>query len=314
MRTYALRRLLLIIPVLMIVTIGVSSMMRLVPGDPATLALGQAATEEDRERFREAYHLNDSLPVQYVRWWSDVFRGNLGESVVQRTNVTDELKARLPSTVELLVFAMILTILIGVPFGIISAVRQNTPIDYFIRVMSIGGLSIPNFWLGTLLLTMPAIWWNYLPPLSKVAITDDPLKNLEQYFLPSLTLAIGSSAGIMRLTRSSMLEVLRNDYVRTAYAKGLKERVVIVRHTLKNALIPVVTVLGLQFAGLIGGAVIIETIFNLQGVGLFFINSIFFRDYPVIQGLVLFLAVVFLLVNLAVDLSYGILDPRIRYS
>jgi peptide/nickel transport system permease protein len=314
MRTYALRRLLLIIPVLMIVTIGVSSMMRLVPGDPATLALGQAATEEDREKFREEYHLNDSLPVQYVRWWSDVFRGNLGESVVQRTNVTDELQARLPSTVELLIFAMALTILIGVPFGIISAVRQNSPIDYFIRIMSIGGLSIPNFWLGTLLLTMPAIWWNYLPPLSKVAITDDPLKNLEQYFLPSLTLAIGSSAGIMRLTRSSMLEVLRNDYVRTAYAKGLKERVVIVRHTLKNALIPVVTVLGLQFAGLIGGAVIIETIFNLQGVGLFFINSIFFRDYPVIQGLVLFLAVVFLLVNLVVDLSYGILDPRIRYS
>ncbi|MFN0145268.1 MAG: ABC transporter permease [Dehalococcoidia bacterium] len=314
MRTYALRRLLLMIPVIMLVTVGVASLMRLVPGDPATLALGQEATEADREKFREAYHLNDSLPVQYVRWWNDVFHGNLGQSVVQRTNVTDELKARLPSTLELLVFAMILTVLIGVPFGIISAVRQNTPIDYGIRLISIGGLSIPNFWLGTLLLIMPAIWWDYLPPLGKVGITDDPLKNIQQYFVPSLCLAIGGSAGIMRLTRSSMLEVLRNDYVRTAYAKGLKERVVIVRHTLKNALIPVVTVLGLQIAGLIGGAIIIETIFNLQGVGLFFISSINFRDYPVVQGLVLFLAVVFLLVNLVVDLSYGVLDPRIRYS
>jgi peptide/nickel transport system permease protein len=302
------------VPVIILVTVGISSLMRLVPGDPATLALGQQATEADREKFRDAYHLNDSFPVQYGRWWADVFQGNLGKSVVQRTNVTDELKNRLPSTLELLVFAIILTVIIGIPFGIISAVRQNSILDYGIRFLSIGGLSIPNFWLGTLLLTMPAIWWDYLPPLGKVAFTEDPMKNLEQYFLPSLTLAIAGSAGIMRLTRSSMLEILRNDYVRTAYAKGLKERVVIVRHTLKNALIPVVTVLGLQIAALVGGAVIIETIFNLQGVGLLLINSISARDYPVIQGLILFLAVVFLFVNLIVDLSYGILDPRIRYS
>jgi peptide/nickel transport system permease protein len=299
------------VPVIILVTLGVSSLMRLVPGDPATLALGQQATDADRQKFNEAYHLNDSFPVQYGRWWGDVFTGNLGKSVVQRTNVTDELKNRLPSTLELLVFAIILTVLIGIPFGIISAIRQNSPLDYGIRFLSIAGLSIPNFWLGTLLLTMPAIWWDYLPPLSKVAITEDPLKNLEQYLMPSLTLAIGASAGIMRLTRSSMLEILRNDYVRTAYAKGLKERVVIIRHTLKNALI---TVLGLQIAGLVGGAVIIETIFNLQGVGLLLINSISVRDYPVIQGLILFLAVVFLFINLVIDLSYGVLDPRIRYS
>jgi len=314
MRTYALRRLLLMVPVIILVTILVASMMRLVPGDPAALALGQAATEADREKFREAYHLNDSLPVQYVRWWSDVFQGDLGKSVVHRTTVTDELRTRLPSTIELLLYSLFLTIIVGVPFGVLSAIRQNSPPDYLIRFLSIAGLSIPSFWLGRLLLTLPAIWWDYLPPLGKVGITDDPLKNLEQYLLPSITLAAGASAGIMRLTRSSVLEIMRNDYIRTARAKGLNERTVIWRHVLKNAFIPVVTVLGLQAAALIGGAVIIETIFNLQGVGLLFISSIFNRDYPVIQGLVLFLSVIFLTINLLVDLSYGLLDPRIRYS
>lgn len=314
MKRYALRRLLLMIPVIILITIAVASLMRLVPGDPATLALGQQATEADRDKFRDAYHLNDPLPIQYIRWWGDVFQGDLGKSVVQRTNVTDELKARLPSTMELLLFSIVLTVLIGIPFGVVSAVKQNSIIDYAIRLLSIGGLSIPAFWLGTLMLTLPAIWWDYLPPIGKVSFMDNPLRNIQQYFLPSLTLAIGSSAGIMRLTRSSVLEILRNDFIRTAYAKSLRQRVIIMRHVLKNALIPVVTVLGLQAAALVGGAVIIETIFNLQGVGLLFINSIFFRDYPVIQGLVLFLAVVFLFLNLLVDLSYGLLDPRIRYS
>jgi peptide/nickel transport system permease protein len=314
MTTYAIRRLLLTLPVALLVTLGVAGLMRLVPGDPATQALGQQATNADREKFREAYHLNDPFPVQYVDWWRDVFHGNLGTSVVQRTNVTSELKNKLPSTLELLVLSVILTALIGIPFGVISAVRQNSLLDYGIRFVSILGLSIPSFWLGTLLIVMPSIWWGYLPPLSKVSLFEDPLKNLQQYSLPSLTLAVGSSAGIMRLSRSSVLEVMRNDYIRTARAKGLAGRVVILRHVLKNAMIPVITVLGLQVAALIGGAVIVETIFNLQGVGLLFINSIVYRDYPVIQGLVLFIAVMFLLINLAVDLSYGLLDPRIRYS
>ena len=314
MRTYTIRRLLLMVPVIIIVTFGVASMMRLVPGDPATLALGQAATEEDKEAFREEFHLNDPLIVAYLRWWGDVFRGDLGTSVVQRTNVTDELKTRLPITLELLIFATALTVLIGVPFGVISGVKQNSVTDYGIRFFSILGLSIPSFWLGTLLLTLPFIWWEYLPPLGRVSFFDDPLQNLEQYFLPSLTLAVGAAAGVMRLGRSSVLEVMRNDYIRTARAKGLGERLVIVRHVLKNAMIPVVTVIGLQMAALIGGSVIIETIFNLQGIGLFFINSIFSRDYPVIQGMVLFIAIVFLMMNLIVDLSYGFLDPRIRYS
>jgi peptide/nickel transport system permease protein len=314
MQRYIIRRLVLMIPVLILISFAVTMLTRLVPGDPATLALGQEATKADIAKFKAAYHLDDPIPVQYVRWWGDLFRGNLGSSVVHRTTVTAELKSRLPSTFEMLLFAVILTALIGVPFGVISAIKRNSLIDYAIRLFSIGGLSIPGFWLGTLLLLLPAIWWGYLPPIGKVQFTEDPLKNLEQYLLPSLTLAIGSSAGIMRLTRSSVLEVLRNDYVRTGYAKGLRQRTVIVRHVLKNALIPVVTVLGLQIAGLMGGAVITETIFNLPGVGLLFIDSIFKRDYPIIQGLVFFLAVVFVFLNLLVDLSYALLDPRIRYS
>src|SRR5262249_27568372 len=265
--------------------------MRLVPGDRATRALGQEATEADRQKFRAAYHLNESVPVQYLRWWQDVlFDANLGESVVQRTSVTAELRDRLPSTLEMLIFAVIFSAVIGIPFGVISALKRNSPLDYILRLFSIGGLSIPGFWLGTLVLILPAIWFDYLPPIGRVSFTEDPLKNLEQYILPSLTLAVGASAGIMRLTRSAVLEVLRNDYVRTAYAKGLLERAVVIRHVLKNALIPVVTVLGLQVAALMGGAVIIETIFNLPGVGLLFISAIFTRDYPVIQGLVFFLA------------------------
>lgn len=314
MRTYAIRRLLLMVPVIILVTIAVAGLMRLVPGDPATLALGQNATEEDRARFREAYHLDDPFFVQYLRWWGDVFKGDLGQSVVQRTNVTEELKDRLPSTLELLILSGILTAVIGIPFGVISAVKQNTPLDYLIRSFSIFGLSIPNFWLGTLLLLLPAIWWDYLPPLSDVSFFDDPLGNLEKYWLPALTLATGTSATVMRLMRSSVIEIMRDDYVRTARAKGLVERTVIMRHVLKNALIPVVTIMGLQLATLVGGSVIIEQIFNIPGIGLFLINSIYARDYPSIQGLVLFLAVVFMLLNLLVDLSYGFLDPRIRYS
>jgi peptide/nickel transport system permease protein len=302
------------IPVLVLISFAVTMLMRFVPGDPARLALGQEAREEDIQKFRQAYHLDDPVPVQYARWWGDLLRGNLGTSVVHRTNVTEELKDRLPTTLEMLIFAILLTVVIGIPAGVISALKRNSVADYGVRLLSIGGLSIPSFWLGTLLLILPSIWWGYLPPIGKVSFSEDPLKNLEQYLLPSLTLAIGGSAVVMRLTRSATLEVLRNDYVRTARAKGLRQSKIVSRHVLKNALIPVVTVLGLQVAALIGGAVIIETIFNLPGVGLLFIDSIFKRDYPMIQGIVFFLAFVFVSINLLVDLSYAWLDPRIHYS
>lgn len=314
MRRYIIRRLLLMIPVLLLITVAVASMMRLVPGDPATLALGQAASPKDRQVFRHAYHLDDSFPVQYAHWWSDVLHGNLGRSVVHRTTVGAELRERMPSTLELVVLGTLFTIILGIPLGVLSAVKRNSAWDYAIRVFSIGGQSVPGFWLGTLLLILPAIWWNYLPPIGKVSLLDNPVRNLQQYYLPALVLAIGGAAGIMRLERSTVLEVLRNDYVRTAYAKGLAQRRVIMGHVLKNSLIPVVTIIGLQIAALFGGAVILETIFNLPGVGLLFIDSIYVRDYPVIQGLTFFLAVILLLSNLVVDLSYAWLDPRIRYT
>lgn len=314
MRTYVLRRLLLMVPLILLVTFAVASLMRLVPGDPATLALGENASKADRARFRAAYHLNDPLPVQYLRWWSDTLHGNLGRSVVQRTTVTSELRQRLPSTLELVLLSVVLTVLIGIPFGIISGIKQYSALDYGVRLLSIGGLSIPSFWLGTLAILLPAIWWGYLPPLTKVAFFDDPAGNLRQYFLPALTLAIGASAVVMRLTRSAVLEVMRNDYVRTARSKGLRERMVVQRHVVKNSLIPVITVIGIQIAGLMGGSVIIETIFNLPGIGIFFINSITARDYPSIQGMVLFFSITFMSINLLVDLCYGLLDPRIRYS
>jgi peptide/nickel transport system permease protein len=315
MSQYILRRLLLLVPSILIITFAVASLMRAVPGDPATLALGQQATEEDREQFRDKYGLNDSLPVAYLKWWQDVLRGDLGDSVVQRTNVTSELKRRLPVTLEMLVLAVFFTIIFGVPAGIMAGVWRGSLFDYAVRFISVGGLSIPSFWLGTLAVLLPSIWWGYLPPLGgRVPIMEDPLRNLEQFWLPSAILAVGASAGIIRIARSSVLDVSRTDYIRTAYAKGLGQRVVVVRHMVRNAMIPVITLIGLQIAALFGGAVIIEQIFSLQGVGLMFINSIFNRDYPMIQGIVLFLATVFLLTNLLIDLSYAHIDPRIRYS
>jgi peptide/nickel transport system permease protein len=313
-KRYIVRRLLLMAPVILIITAAVTMLMRVVPGDPALVVLGQTATEEDVRAFHEVHHLDDPVIVQYLYWWGDVLRGDLGESIVTRTSVSEELKDRLPTTIEMLVLGTLLTVLIGVPAGVISAVRRNTLLDYGVRSVSVAGLSIPSFWLGTLFLLLPAIWWDYLPPIGKVDFFDDPLTNLEQFILPALVLAIGGSATVMRLTRSAVLETMRNDYVRTAYAKGLREQMVIGRHVLKNSMIPVVTVVGLEIAGLFGGAVLLEVIFNLPGVGLLFLGSITSRDYPAIQGLTLFIAVIFLLINLLIDLSYAWLDPRIRYS
>jgi peptide/nickel transport system permease protein len=314
MTAYFLRRLLMLVPIVIIVSFGVASLMRLVHGDPASLALGEGASDADRAAFNQAYHLDDPLPVQYVRWWGDVFQGNLGTSVVSRTNVTEELQRRLPVTIELLVLATLMTAVIGIAFGVVSALKQNSPVDYSVRMFSMLGLSIPSFWLGTLALVMPAIWWGYLPPLQKISLMTDPIRNLQQYWLPALTMAVGSSAIVMRIARSSVLEVMRNDYIRTARAKGLRSKVILWRHALKNAIIPVITLLGLQVAALIGGTVIIESIFNLQGLGTFLINSIQARDYPSVQGLVLFFAVTTIVVNLLVDMSYALFDPRIRYS
>ena len=314
MTSYIIRRLLLLIPVVIIITFGVTSLMRVVPGDPATLALGQQASEEDRERFREQYHLNDPVVVQYARWWGDVARGDLGTSVRQRTDVTAELRHRLPVTLEMLVLAVGFTVVLGIPAGVVAGIRRGSVFDYGVRLVSIAGLSIPSFWLALLFLTLPFIWFGYQPPLDRPGLFEDPLRNLERFWMPSFVLAVGAAAGVMRITRSAVLDVLRNDFVRTAYAKGLNERVVVIRHVARNAMIPVVTLFGLQIVGLFGGAVIIEQIFTLPGVGRLFLTSLINRDYPMIQGIVLFLAVVFMTINLLVDLTYAAIDPRIRYS
>jgi peptide/nickel transport system permease protein len=315
MARYVVRRVLLLVPSIIIITFAVASLMRVVPGDPATLALGQQATEADRDAFRDKYDLNDPLPVAYAKWWGGVFQGDLGESVRSQTNVVAELKARLPTTLEMLVLAVLFTVIVGVPAGILAGVWRGSPFDYGVRLLSVGMLSVPSFWLGTLAILLPSIWWGYLPPIGgRVGLFEDPVANLQQFWLPSLILGIGASAGIIRIARSSVLDVSRTDYVRTAYAKGLRERVVIYRHMVRNALIPVITLIGLQIAALFGGAVIIEQIFSLRGVGLLFLSSISNRDYPMVQGVVLFLATVFLLTNLLIDLSYAYIDPRIRYS
>jgi peptide/nickel transport system permease protein len=220
----------------------------------------------------------------------------------------------MPITLQMLVMAVIFTVALGVPAGVIAGIRRGGAFDYGARLLSVGGLSMPSFWLGTLAITLPFLWFGYSYPTERVSILDDPLKNLEKFWLPSFILAVGASAGVVRITRSAVLDVLRNDFVRTAYAKGLRERVVVTRHVTRNAMIPVVTLFGLQIIGLFGGAVIIETIFNLRGVGLLFVESIFNRDYPMVQGIILFFAVVFMTINLLVDLTYAFIDPRIRYS
>jgi peptide/nickel transport system permease protein len=229
--------------------------------------------------------------------------------------VSTALRNRFPVTFELMVLTMIFTIVVGIPFGIISAVFRNSPLDYFVRSTAILGLSVPNFWVATLVLIVPVALWNYSPPLGRtIAFTQDPILNLKQFGPPAAVLALGSAAGIMRLARSSLLEVMRQDYMRTARAKGLRERAIIARHGLKNSLIPVVTVLGLQLAGLLGGAIIIEQIFTLPGLGQYVFQELLYKDFQVVQTMTIYIGAIVILMNLLVDVSYAWFDPRIRYS
>jgi peptide/nickel transport system permease protein len=251
---------------------------------------------------------------QFGDWLIDALQFDFGESTTYNTPVRDEIVDRLPVTFELVLLSTLITVVIGVPAGIISAVRQNTVLDTLIRTVSVFGVSIPGFFLGTLLLLFPAIWWQWAPPAQYEHFWDDPINNLQMFILPSIALAAAYMATVMRLTRSAMLDVLRNDYVRTARAKGLRERRVLSQHAAKNAMIPVVTFVGLQIITMTTGAVIIEQVFNLNGIGQLLFTSIFSRDYAMVQGLVLFFAAVVLLLNLAIDLLYGWLDPRVRYA
>jgi peptide/nickel transport system permease protein len=314
MRNYLVKRLLAAIPSLLIASLIVFTLPRLLPGDVVQLMLEERAYGKDLADLQARLGLDRPFYVQYFTWVGRVVRGDLGESLWTKRPVTQELLQRLPVTLVLGAMAVAFAVLIGVPIGVLSAARADTLRDYAARSAAILGLSIPNFWLGTLVIILPAIWWGWTPHLAFTEFRQDPARHLLQFVLPALILGSAVAAAIMRLTRAMLLEVLRQDYVRTAWAKGLRERAVVIKHGLKNALIPVVTLLGIQFVQVFSATVVIESIFGLPGVARFLFDAILQRDYPVIQGVNLLVVSVIVLVNLAVDLLYAVLDPRIRYS
>ncbi len=320
MRAYIIRRLLLIIPTLFILSILVFLSVRFIPGDVIDVIQGRMAWSGgaegiDRAAVERRLGLDVPVYVQYGRWLGGIFRhGSLGESLMGRGAVEEKIIERLPVTLELGVMAIVIGLVIALPVGIYSAILQDTAADYLGRSAAIIGLATPNFWLGIMVMIFPAIWWGWAPPLELVSFTEDPLGNLAVFLIPSLILGTASAAATMRMMRTMMLEVLRQDYIRTAWSKGLRERVVIIRHTIKNALIPVVTLIGLQLPILVGGAVIMENIFNLPGIGRLLVNALNDRDYPMVSGVNLFFATGVVLLNLMIDLIYPYLDPRVRYE
>ena len=316
MQRYIIRRLILLIPTLLGVSIIVFAGVRFLPGDVIDQMLGESggANPELRQQLAESYSLSGSMPEQYVEWMSDIVRGDLGTSILSGRPVVQDLKTRLAVTAELGMLALVVTVIIALPVGVISAIRQNTLIDLLARSLSIGLLAIPSFWLALMVITYGFVWFHWTPPLSYENLWDKPLTNLMIMWVPAVILGAIFAGQVMRFTRSTMLEVLRQDYVRTAWAKGLGERVIVLRHCLRNALIPVVTVIGTQLAVLVGGTVVLEYIFTLPGMGGYLLVALQQRDYPIVQAIVLIAALWVVAVNLIVDLSYTFLDPRIRYT
>jgi len=331
---YIARRLISLIPVLLGVSIVVFSLIRLIPGDPVIIMLGEKASVESIEQLREEMGFNRPIPVQYVEWMGKILRGDLGKSIINRTSVMEDLKVRLAATIEMIVAGMILGMIIGISIGILSALRRNTWLDVVSTFGALLGVSMPIYWLALILIYALAVNRQIFPPSARldVALTVDRrtgfmlidtlmsgdmslFRNaIWHLLLPSIVLSTVIMPILARLTRASMLEVLQQDYVRTARAKGLGNRIVVIRHALKNALLPIVTVLGLQLGGLLGGALLTETIFSWPGMGLWTYRAIQSRDYPIVQGAVLASATIYVFVNLLVDISYAYLDPRIRYS
>jgi len=316
MKSYVLRRLLALIPTLILASIIVFVTVRLIPGDIIELMLSQndlSADAKSREQVVAALGLDKPMWQQYLTWISGiVLHGDLGKSLWQGTPVTEQLLARMPVTFELGAIALLVGLIIALPIGIYSAIRQDTAGDYIARSFSILLLAVPSFWLGTMVVVFPSIWWGWSPSVDYIPFSKDPVENVKNLLLPGVVLGAALSAITMRMTRTMMLEVLRQDYIRTAWAKGLSEKLVIVRHALRNALIPVVTLIGLQAPLVIGGAVIIEQIFGIPGMGTLLLDAVSQRDYPVITGVFLVVGLAVMLINLLVDLSYGLLDPRVR--
>jgi peptide/nickel transport system permease protein len=307
---------LLAIPVLLLSSLIVFGLMRVMPGDALTALMAESGNVSERELQKLRQELGLDLPYyeQYLSWLWQMVSLNPGYSIFTSEPIPVALKKSIPVTVELALLAMILGLVIAIPLGVLSATRQDKPSDYVGRLLAISGLSLPDFWLGTLVITFAAIWFGWIPPLGYVSMWESPWTNLQQFLLPAAVLGFRLSAATMRMTRSTLLEVLREDYVRTAWAKGLGERVIIYKHALKNALIPVVTIIGGQLGTLLAGTVIVETIFALPGMGRLTVEAILYRDYPIVQTNVMLVAGTLVTLNLLVDLTYAWLDPRIHYQ
>ena len=316
MLRFIIRRFLSTIPVLILVSMLTFSLTNVLGGDPLLALLGEEVTltPESEAIMREELGLNDSLVVQYVNWFRGAIRGDLGTSIQSGQPVTEALKVRLPVTIQLAALAWGGAVVIAIPLGMLAAIRRNSWEDHTATALALSGVATPSFWMGLMLILLVSVWFRLLPPSGFVSILDDPIEGLKHLALPAITLGVNLIGSITRQTRSSMLEVLGQDYVRTARAKGLKERVVISRHALRNAMLPVVTILGLQFANLLGGTVIIEQVFAIPGVGRLALGAVFAQDLPVVQGAVLLAAMATLLGNLWADVMYSVFDPRIRYN
>lgn len=312
---YLLRRLLAYVPVLLGISIGVFGLMRLIPGDAVDVMMGQVRLDpETRESLRRLFGIDQPLWRQYVSWAGAVLSGDLGTSIRSGRPVTLELQSALGPTIQLALLATLFGCLIAIPAGVVSAVRQYSWADAIVTLVSYIGISMPVFWLGTLLVMLLSVRFTWLPAGGYVSMTDDPGESIRVAILPAITLGLGFASLLMRVIRSAMLEVLRFDYVRMARAKGLGELAVLFRHVFRNAMIPVLTVIGLQFGWLLGGSVIVEQVFVRPGIGRLLLGAIFNRDYPVVQGVALLFALIFLTTNLVVDLIYSVVDPRIRYD
>lgn len=301
--------------VLFVISVVVFAAVRAIPGNVCTIVLATNDVDQQQcDAINRELGLDRPLVTQYLSYMGGITHGDFGKTLISKQDVWGQMSSRIPLTLELTIIATLFALLIALPIGIVSAARQDSLADYGLRFLTIGWLSIPSFWLGTVLIVFPAKWWGYSPPVGYVDIWDDPLKNLEQLYLPAIALGLALSASLARITRSSMLEVLRQDYIRTARAKGLRERLVVIRHALRNAMIPVTTLFGIQVGVLFGGTVVLESIFSLPGLGLLTYSAVRIKDYSQVQGLVLLFAFVLVTINLLVDISYAWFDPRIRYA
>jgi peptide/nickel transport system permease protein len=324
MREYIIKRLLQIVPTILMITLVVFAMMQAIPGDPIITLLGDAYDEADAIKLRQAYGLDKPIYVQYAVWLGKLVRGNWGESILTGRSVLRDVLTRLPVTIELIALAMVVALLIAIPAGIIASLRQNTWSDYTAMSTALVGISIPDFFLGILLLlvfsialrgVLPSSGWVYIPGTCPTIVCKASLSgNLQHAIMPAIALGVGRAAILTRLLRASMLEIVRMEYVTTARAKGLAEKIVVLKHALKNALIPTVTIMGLQVGFLIGGAIVVETLFAIPGLGTYGIDAIIARDYQQVQGFILLVAISFVMINFLVDLAYSFLDPRIRYG